>query len=272
MINFIGTDITKELLVVYTLIGIVIAFLVVFLIVDHVKNKKRENTFNSRKLTRSLKQLERETRKSDSIETTVIQDKKEEVIVPIEELKIDETVLEDIKDDDDIYIEEEIEKTQAQIEVEEITRALEEAQKEERVDPYKQFEEEQELNAIISYEELQEKFDKLYDENEKIQYVDDDNLPIDLDELYQKNEEILNPKKVKLDDLNTVKVEPEVKKETVKQSTTGFKSSPVISPVYGIQPEHNQNVTKTNVSDVDAEIKRTNDFLKTLKELQRNLD
>ena len=44
MINFIGTDITKELLIVYTLIGIVITFLIVFLIVDHVKSKKREKT------------------------------------------------------------------------------------------------------------------------------------------------------------------------------------------------------------------------------------
>ena len=270
MINFIGTDITKELLIVYTLIGIVITFLIVFLIVDHVKSKKRDNLFNSKKLTRSLKELEKETREVATKEETILEEKEDELIVPIEEIKIEETIIDEV--DDDIYIEEEIEKTQAQIEVEEITKALEEAKKEERVDPYKQFEEEQELNAIISYEELHEKFDRLYDENEKTQYVDDDNLPIDLDELYQKNEEILNPKKVKLDDLNTVKVEPEVKKEIPKQPTTGFKSSPVISPVYGIQPEYNQNVTNTNQNDLDEEIKKTNEFLKNLKELQRNLD
>ena len=147
MINFIGTDITKELLIVYTLIGIVITFLIVFLIVDHVKSKKRESAFNPKKLTRSLKELEKETRKVDIKEETVLVEKQDELIVPIEDIKIEETIINEVEDE--IYIEEEIEKTQAQIEVEEITKALEEAQKEERIDPYKQFEEEQELNEIV---------------------------------------------------------------------------------------------------------------------------
>lgn len=268
MINVIGTNIKSELLIVYSLIGLVIALIIIILIIDKVNSKKKENLFSSKKVTRSLKKLEQE---SKEIDTTILKEESEENIVPISDIKVEEEILEEIENEEP-YIEDELEKTQAQIEVEAITKALEEAQKEERIDPYKQFEEEQEQNAIISYEELQEKFDELYDANEKIQYIDDDNLPIDLHELYQKNEEILNPKKVKLDDLNTVKVNTEVKTEIKKEPTTGFKSSPVISPVYGIQSEQSQNISKTDITEIDAEIKKTNEFLKTLKELQKNLD
>lgn len=266
MINLIGTNIKSELLIVYSLIGLVIALIIIILIIDKVNSNKKDDLFSSRKATRSLKKLEQE---SKTIDTTILEEKNDDEIVPISDIQVE---VQTIEETEEPYIEDELEKTQAQIEVEEITRALEEAQKEERVDPYKQFEEEQEQNAIISYEELHEKFDELYDENEKIQYIDDDNLPIDIHELYQKNEEILNPKKVKLDDLNTVKVNTELKTEIKKEPVTGFKSSPVISPVYGIQSEQSQNISKTNITEIDAEIKKTNEFLKTLKELQKNLD
>lgn len=269
MINLIGTDIKNELLVVYTLIGLVVAFLIVFLIIDHVKNKNYNNKNNTK--GRSLKELEKEAKQIDSFEEQTIKEKSDDIIIPIENVHIDEGLLNEL-DNEDIYVENELEKTQAQIEVEEITKALEAAKQEERIDPYKKFEEEQEQNAIISYEELQEQFDKLYDENEKIQYVNDNDLPINIEELYQKNEEILNPKKVKLDDLKTIKIKSEIKDKISTPNSTGFKSSPVISPVYGIQSSQNQNITKTEVNDIDVEIKKTNEFLKTLKELQKNLD
>ena len=259
MINLIGTNIKSELLIVYSLIGLVIALIIIILIIDKVNSNKKDDLFSSRKATRSLKKLEQE---SKTIDTTILEEKNDDEIVPISDIQVE---VQTIEETEEPYIEDELEKTQAQI-------ALEEAQKEERVDPYKQFEEEQEQNAIISYEELHEKFDELYDENEKIQYIDDDNLPIDIHELYQKNEEILNPKKVKLDDLNTVKVNTELKTEIKKEPVTGFKSSPVISPVYGIQSEQSQNISKTNITEIDAEIKKNNEFLKTLKELQKNLD
>lgn len=271
MISLIGSDIRNELLIVYSLIGLVIALIIIILIIDKVGNKKKDNLFKNTNSIKGFDRLENENNDIQEIETSILEDNQEE-LVPISDIQVDEVLLDEFLDQD-VYVEDDIEKTQAQIEVEEITRLLVEAQKEERIDPYKQFEEEQELNAIISYEELQENFDRLYDENEKVQYVDDDKLPIDLNELYQKNEEILNPKKVKLDDLNTVKVDikPVVKKEE-KTVTTGFRSSPVISPVYGIQKENSQSFNNSSTSDIDDEIKRTNEFLRTLKELQKNLD
>lgn len=264
MIDFIGTDITNELIIVYTLIGLVIALIIIILIIDKIGNKKGKNKINYK-----LKPKEK-IEKLDYEETV-------EEVVPIPTIPV---VTSDIDNDnidsDEVYHESDLEKTQAQIEVEEITKALLEAQQEERVDPYAKFEEEQEQNAIISYDELAKNFDRLYDEGEKIQYVEDDKLPINIDELYAKNEEILSPKKVKLDDLETVEIEKESIKEEkkIKENQSGFKSSPVISPVYGIQNDNINSSTNnnTNIKDIDDEIKKTNEFLKNLKELQKNLD
>ena len=176
MIDFIGTDITNELIIVYTLIGLVIALIIIILIIDKTGNKKEKNKINYK-----LKPKEK-------IEKLDYEEIVEEVVpiptIPVVTSDIDN----DNIDSDEVYHESDLEKTQAQIEVEEITKALLEAQQEERVDPYAKFEEEQEQNAIISYDELAKNFDRLYDEGEKIQYVEDDKLPINIDEFYAKNE------------------------------------------------------------------------------------
>lgn len=274
----IGTDITKELVLVYSLIGLVIALIIIILIVDRFGNKKKKNLFSNAKLTKSLKDLESISKEADRKDISILETKSEPTqVAPVPVVSTDQIYADELleTEDEDDY-ESDLEKTQAQIEVEEIKKALEKAQaEEERVDPYQKFEEEQEQNAIISYDELAKNFDRLYDESEKIQYIEDDSLPINIEELYQKNEEILNPRKVKLEDLNTVqvKLEKELKKEP---TNNGFRSSPLISPVYGIQNKPSTNNTRSNVSssnyEVDEEMRKTNEFLKTLKELQKNLD
>ena len=115
---------------------------------------------------------------SDNIET-IEETKYEEPEEVLEE--IDEEVLEEE------YIEDELEKTQAQIRVEEITKALEEAGVDEKIeeDKYAKFEEEQEKNAFISYEDLKNNYDRLYEENEKTQYIEDNTIPINIKELYE---------------------------------------------------------------------------------------
>lgn len=277
MINFIGTDITKELLIIYSLIIFVVALMIIILIIDSISSKKDIKLANPKKNLKSIKKLTKNNSffgDDDTIED--LESEYEENIVPISSLQVEEKKLEEdeneLVEDTDEYIEEEIEKTQAQIEVEEITRALEEAQKEEREDPYKKFEEEQEQSAIISYKELKENFNKLYDENEKTQYINDDSLPIDIDELYQKNKEVLSHDKEKQDGFTAPASELNEAIESISQSSTGFKTSPVISPVYGIQKEDFQNKYNNNGNETDEEIMKTNEFLKTLKELQKNLD
>lgn len=146
------------------------------------------------------------------------------------------------------------------------------------------YELEQEQTAIISLEELVKKSKELYEANELTQYNDEGNEPISISDLEvisgREAEPITEPfeiknvvteesKKVVLDDFNTIKttVEPEAKK---------FKSSPIISPIYGIEKQEVSNdLELENTADyekLDAEIRKTNEFLMTLKELQNKLD
>ena len=162
------------------------------------------------------------------------------------------------------------------------------------------YEEEQEENAIISLEELVKKSKDMYEANELTQYADEGNEPITLQELEQKvgkestkiedtfiienvvpKEELETPvveeepvlQQVTLDDFNTVKVE-DIKQNT--EEIKRFKSSPIISPIYGIDKEVSDNdMELENTADyekLDQEIKKTNEFLMTLRELQSKLD
>ena len=84
--------------------------------------------------------------------------------------------------------------------------------------------------------------------------------------------EVVETNKVKLDDFNTIK-EP-VKK--VYQEDHIFQKSPIISPIFGIEKEEsstNMELENTaNYEKFDDEIKKTNEFLTTLKELQKKLN
>ena len=170
------------------------------------------------------------------------------------------------------------------------------------------FEIEQEENAIISYKELVKVSDDLYEKNEVTQYADEGNEPITLDQLRLKFEDdksdakaevvteesassLMNaidsllqeekPKvvdvekpKVKLNDFIVVKEESIEEKKEVK-----FQSSPIISPVYGIEKEIEvkkqtelELEQTADLEKLDAELRKTNQFLQVLKELQKKLD
>lgn len=168
------------------------------------------------------------------------------------------------------------------------------------------YEEEQEANAIISLEELVQKSKDMYEANELTQYADEGNEPISLqdlerkldkkaseledtfiienavngDELLESEEEnneavIVNSEAINTNTVNTVSVRemPEISSERI------FKSSPIISPIYGIEKK-DTNMSPTeielentaNYDKLDEEIKKTNEFLMTLRELQKKLD
>lgn len=176
------------------------------------------------------------------------------------------------------------------------------------------YEEEQEENAIISLEELVKKSKEMYEQNELTQYADEGNEPISLADLEIKLQEykteepttvesiveeiesldeepvivqtfaeteepVIEQQKLVLDDFNTVEVATVVEQprksaaEAYGNSGT-FRRSPVISPIYGIEPPKTELELENtaNFEKLDAEIKKTNDFLNTLKELQNNLD
>lgn len=79
--------------------------------------------------------------------------------------------------------------------------------------------------------------------------------------------------------VNTVSIDTNDKNEAnekakdLYQSGT-FKKSPVISPIYGIEKEQDylELENTANYDKLDEEIRKTNEFLMTLKELQRHLD
>lgn len=276
MKGLLSNAISNELALVYGLIALVIILIIVIIIIDKKEAKRKPqnlfDTLNMKIIANPDEIAEINSKEDFQSETIEMNQQKQEInfddINPLPEVDITESsTIENLEEN--IYVESDLEKTQAQIRVEEITNALKNAQVEEKIqeDKYSKFEEEQEKNAIISYNELKESFDRLYSENEKIQYLEDDEIPINIEELYQisgqqeeKNKE--EPNKVKLDDFSNFKPE-----KSEPKSNTTFKSSPLISPVYGIQEPPIPPKTT-----VDTEIENANQFLQSLKELKNNLD
>lgn len=277
MKNFFDGTINNELIFVYGLIAVVVILIIVIIIMDKRQSKKRnQNLFDTlnMKIIADIDTIKNESNDMSNDTTNIpevveINSKKEieefESLQPIKEVEVIKSEVIDETVNDELYVETDLEKTQAQIRIEEITKALQEAEVEEKIekDKYELFEEEQEKNAIISYNELKESFDKLYSENEKIQYLEDDEIPINIDELYKlQNQEQENNVKVELKDFSDMK-----QPSPIDTSSSSFKSSPYISPVYGIQEPHIE-IKK----EADTEIENTNQFLQTLKELKNNLD
>ena len=209
---------------------------------------------------------------------------------------------------------------EAKRELQKITEQLQKEAMEDNLIEHTEFEDEQEKNAIISMDELMSKADTLYVKNEETQYKDEGNEPIslqDLEEQYRKQKEMMEiieieevgseqsqelidtieeleiievneekplyegvkQEKVVLDDFSSVKINKQDIKRVPYQET--FKTSPVISPVFGIT-DKNSNIysSKTdlelentaNYEKLDEEIRKTNEFLATLKDLQNKLD
>lgn len=180
------------------------------------------------------------------------------------------------------------------------------------------FEKEQEENAIISLDELMAKASDIYEKNEEIQYQDEGNEPISIADLQAKWEEEKKKitaiekdvvieevaplttvadvqkeltKKVEFDEhiaIAPIKEEQKPLRVPYKETEQGFKSSPIISPVYGIERKQFEEAEKINPPQInsnelalentanyekfDAEIRKTNEFIAALKELQKKLD
>ena len=201
-----------------------------------------------------------------------------------------ETVEEDIiKYKDEVYT-----KTEAKKELERLTEELKKAETEEIEESNNiqltKFEEEQEENAIISLEELLEKGKSATLSEEIAKYEDEGDEPISLSELearYKESKEqvevldIEEPKeekpKVSIDDFLGAPSKPVM--GPVKPSGT-YKPSPIISPVYGIEKDNSTHASPNNLSledtatyeKLDEEIRKNNEFLSKLRELQEKLD
>lgn len=181
------------------------------------------------------------------------------------------------------YTDAELNPTEAQLELKRLTEELEKASNSEQNIDLTAYEEMQEATAIISLDELLKKSKEMYANNEVTQYADEGNEPISIEDLERKMKEI----KIEIEKAPVVEigseaetvdnvVVSEVEQAALKPVYQAFKSSPFISPIFGM--EKKQSVSEmelentANYEKLDEEIKKTNEFLMTLKELKKNLE
>ena len=205
-----------------------------------------------------------------------------EEVVPAEKVQV-------VNDEELEYTDVELDQVTAKLELKKIEEELrrQEALEDTLNIALTNYEEQQEEAAIISLDELLKKGKEMYERNEMTQYEDEGNEPISLQDLERQigekveeyNEPFViesvvpeNAEKVEIEELifeeELVEVKPVVKE-------TKFKASPVISPIYGIEKPSVTELELENTANyekLDEEIKKTNDFLATLKDLQTKLD
>lgn len=145
---------------------------------------------------------------------------------------------------------------------------------------------EDEGNEPISLEDLERRMKNIKEEIISLEETKNDTKLVTITEAPIIDE--VKPQQLVLDDFNTIKVDEilenvaETKLEPVKplyqsyQTEKKFERSPIISPIYGIERKDTvENISLENTANydkLDEEIKKTNEFLMTLRELQKNLD
>ena len=215
---------------------------------------------------------------------------------------IENSSLDEVKQEEELqYTSIEPDPTEAQAELMKLTEALEQAEAEVKNIELTAFEEEQEQNAIISLDELMSRGKAMYESGELEKLEDEGNEPISIQDLEERMKTANESSSVVsvtaepviaesspiteqmvLNDFQTVSIEEEVpvkpEESTVYQEHKKFKSSPIISPVFGIEKMEATTASDielentANFEKLDEEIRKTNEFLMTLKELQKKLD
>lgn len=240
---------------------------------------------------KEVEKIEDVSQKANEINN--IEDTKEEPAVVLETLEEPE------QKEKITYTAIEPNKEEAQEELRRLTEALEKAEEETKNIDLTSYEEAQERDAIISLDELIKKSKEMYESNELTQYEDEGNEPIslaDLEKKFKEANEVVNAieteetyeepvlienieepikeEQLVIDDFINVKVEEP--KRPVYQENVKYKPSPIISPIYGIEKEPSKTDIElentANYEKLDEEIKKTNEFLMTLRELQKHLD
>lgn len=176
---------------------------------------------------------------SELINDEIVVDKDKEISEEIESLELDEP-------------KEEIIVTKPNS-IEEISRLIEDTLEQEPIDLTK-FEEEQEKDAIISYDELVKRAGA-----KKIIYRAE-----------TKAEEKKEP-------VVTIKEENNNEKKINKEYSSTFKASQIVSPIYGIKKTENIeenfiDLEEFKLDETKSEEERENEFLGNLKTFRNNLD
>ena len=216
-------------------------------------------------------------------EVEILEESPLEIVEPLEMEPID--ILQEAKDAEEEelqYTSIEPDRETAQMELRRITEELQKQEEEPSEEVITNYEALQEENAIISMDELVAKGKAMYDANELTQYVEEGNEPISISELEQQYGREVAPVNETFEIDKVVpdeEIEEEVKevKPVVVEAEKKFKSSPIISPIFGIERQADDNVdialeNTANYDKLDQEIQKTNEFLMTLKDLQQKVD
>ncbi len=243
-----------------------------------------------------VEEVQEEIKVEETIEEPVV----EVQPVVVEETKPDLEItakIATITDNEVTYTSNEPSVEDAREEIARITEMLEqEALKEdETIETTNQaYEEEQEKNAIISMEEFLERTKELEINKQRLE-IEDATAPISLAEIGQTevkevqesalteaiaqvtNEPVIMTaqEEIKIEDMKQDESITENIERDKKVFETKFKSSPIISPIYGVENKTKESLQLENTANydkLDAEIKKTNEFLTRLKELQKKLD
>ncbi len=293
---------SEEIMMVYVIVGLG-CLLSLFVYIANKTYYSRKQKSNTQELNRLVEQIKEKSAVDEILEEKPPVASPATIEVEIEKKKEEPFVLPEVKEAPvEIKVEtapktvEKIEyeniepdKTEAQLELEKITEELQKAKDSVENIDLTEFEAQQEENAIISLEELFAKGTSLYEQNEITQYEDEGNEPIslqDLEEWMNKNatpstvqiaeQPASEEKEVKTSSPVVETTEP--KKDSAYQGAHAFKSSPIISPIFGIEKQTQPTQTElalentANYEKLDEEIRKTNEFVMTLKELQKKLD
>ena len=284
LVEFLDIVINKDMLIIY---GLIIFMAVLLIIIFTLDAKSKKNKLPEKLVIEGTTPISK-YQQDNNVKENIEQIKEEAPDIKEKELE---------KEDNNIkYEEEKSEEEKEQLAKEELNQVALNLIDDNNNEGLTNFEIEQEENAIISYNELVKVSEELYNDNEKTQYKDEGNEPITIDQLRKKfeNEEIKTDDTVEKTDLVSVidkainETNAKTEKPKVKlnnfvdkpiEDMKKFKTSPIISPVYGITKEENiEKDTKleleqtADLEKLDAEIRKTNQFLQILKELQKKLD
>ena len=273
----------------FTLPNILILFAVVFILflLTEVKNYKKKSKENDKKLEESEEIFSNTLPESKKTEIKEI--KYEEVDKEKEKKKAQEELmnlrLKIMEEKATKEVEDEIEKNE-NLSIKDISPNIiplreEDLKTEEVIKPkeevlekkYKNIEEkdeerleQEEMDAIISINELETKGQKMYDSLEKEQ-LDEEEIPISIEELYETMElPMVNIKSIEKKEEEKVKKEVE---EKALYDLTETKEYPLV------EMEKDEVITKEqekNKEILDEELKKTDEFLSFLKELKKNLE
>ena len=259
---------SKEIIIVYMISGL--ACLMCFIIYLTEKNSQRlRKKHNTRELNKLVKKIKE---KMPEEETKVVYEKPVLQNVSIEEnsnsvdellektINLNNTIKDEVSNSPVIIdVEDNIESIEKEesISIKEEMNDIENniIEEQEKNILLNNYEEEQEKTAIISLDELIKKGKELYEANELSQYQDEGDEPISIQDLEKRTEKTISAVKEPFVIENVVPehelkvdLEQAIKEQKEELIEKKFKSSPIISPIYGIE-----TINNTNVNDLSLE-------------------